>query len=61
MVRVEGVEGVVPPAKKPRFSLTLNDVSAALAAAGPAAPSMTEEGGEETADKERSGQSSAHS
>ncbi len=37
VVQVEGVNGAAPPAKKPRYSLTLNDVSAAPAAAGPAA------------------------
>jgi hypothetical protein len=61
---VEGMDGAAPrspPAKKPLFSLTLNDVSAAPAAAGPAAPSTTEEGGKDNADKERSGQSSPHS
>ncbi len=61
VVPVEGMEGAAPPAKKPRFSLRLNDISAAPAAAGPTPPSTTEEGGEDTADKERSGQSSPHS
>jgi hypothetical protein len=58
LVQVEGVNGAAPPAKKPWYSLTLNDVSAAPAAAGPAAPATTEDGGEGAADKERSGQSS---
>jgi hypothetical protein len=47
VVPVEGVDGAAPPAaKKPRYSLTLNDVSAAPAAAGPSVTSTTEEGGE---------------
>jgi hypothetical protein len=61
VVPVEGVDGAAPPAKKPRYSLTLNDVSVAPAAAGPAAAAPTEEGGEDAAAKERSGQSSPHS
>jgi hypothetical protein len=66
VVPVEGVDGAAPPAKRPWFSLTLKDVSAALAAAGPAAPaaagaSQPEEGGEDSAAKERSGHSSPHS
>jgi hypothetical protein len=60
VVPVEGVDGAAPPAKKPLYSLTLNDVSVAPAAAGPAVPATTEEGGKDAADKERSGQSSPH-
>ncbi len=63
MVSVEGVDGATPPAKRPLFSLTLNDVSAAPAAAGPAALAVAgaappEEGGEDPTAKERSGPSS---
>jgi hypothetical protein len=63
VVSVEGVDGAAPPAMRPRFSLTLNDVSAAPAAAGPAAPAAAgaappEEGGEDPAVKERSGPNS---
>jgi hypothetical protein len=61
VVQVE-VDGAAPPAKKPQYilRLTLNDVSAAPAAAGPAAPATAEEGGEDAAHKERSRQSSPH-
>jgi hypothetical protein len=64
VMQVESVDGAAPPAKKPRYSLTLNDVSAAPcaapAAASPAAPATADdsEGGEDAAHKERSGQSS---
>jgi hypothetical protein len=66
VVSVEGVDGAAPPAKRPRFSLTLKDVSAAPAAAGPAAPAAAgpappEEGGEDPAAKARSGQSNPRS
>ncbi len=66
VVPVEGVDGAAPPAKRPRSSLTLKDVSVAPAAAGPAALAAAgaappEEGGEDAAAKERSGQSSPHS
>jgi hypothetical protein len=36
VVPIEGVDGAAPPAKRPRFSLNLTDVSAAPAATGPA-------------------------
>ncbi len=47
--------------KKPRFSLTLDDVSATPAAAGPAALAIAVEGGEDGAIEARSGQNSPHS
>ncbi len=52
VVPVEGVDGVAPPPKRPRFSLTWKDVSDAPAAAGAAPP---EEVCEDAAAKERSG------
>ncbi len=61
MVQIEGVEGAAPPAKKPRYSITLNDDSAspcaAPAAPSPAAPAAADEGGEEAAHKVSSEQS----
>jgi hypothetical protein len=58
VVSVEVVDGAAPIAKRPRFSLTLNDVSAIPAAAGVALP---EEGGEDPTAKERSGPRSPRS
>ena len=63
MVQVE-LEGVDGAAKKLRYSLTLNYVSAAPCAApaapGPAAPAAADEGGEDAAHKVSSGQCSPH-
>jgi hypothetical protein len=59
VVQVEGVDEQLP-AKKPLYSLTLNDIYATQAAAGPAAPTTAEEGGEDPALEERRGQSSRH-
>ena len=51
VVQVEGVDGAAPPVKKARYSLTLNDVSAApgaaAAAPGPAAPVAAVECGQD--------------
>ncbi len=52
VVQVGGVDGAAPPAKKPQYSLTLNDVSASpCAAPGPAAPAAADEGGDDAAHK----------
>ena len=57
VVQVEGVDGAAQRAK--RYSLTLNDDSAAPCAAqgapGPAAPAAADEGGEDAAHKVGSG------
>ncbi len=42
VVQVEGVDGAAPPAKKPRYSLTLNDGSAAPGAAPAAQPPLVD-------------------
>ena len=57
VVQVEGVDGAAPPAKKTRYSLTLNDRSAdpcaAPAVPGPADPAAADEGGEDAEQSEQ--------
>jgi hypothetical protein len=63
-VQVEGVDGAASPAKKPRYSQTLNNDSvapcASSAAPGPAAPAAGDEGCKDAAHKVSSGPFSPH-